>query len=105
MAKKIQVTNESVTDFNAPSMHLGNNANLSGFNVDELKIVSIRYALLVFCFLRGGFSASRLLAFFAAEPQADRYSSCAQGSYRHCNCHVSRKIKITNNAIIFQQAT
>ena len=52
-------------------MHLGDIATLSGFNVDDVKIVSIRSALLVVHFLQSlrGFSAYRHLAFSTAEAQ------------------------------------
>lgn len=86
-------------------MHLGNNATLSEYYVDDLKIVPYRYAPLVFHFLQGlrGVSACRHLALSKAEAPADRYSSCTQGSSHCCNCHVNRKIRIMNNAIIFKQ--
>lgn len=60
--KKIQIRNASI-------MHLGVIATLSGFNVVDLKIVSISSALLVFHFLQslGGFSAHRHLAFSIEE--------------------------------------
>lgn len=51
----------------------------------------------------GWLAADRHLAFSTAGAQVQGYSPCAQGTYFCGNCHVSRKIKVMNDAIIFKQ--